>query len=223
MSKKPVPETTEPVEPTDDEIAIAKAQRSLQGLVHIDAKDALLQYVFPLLRKLAKTDGDQEEAIEDLNEDLVKAASAIGGAVANETLALHKDALDVILKLAGLLDTALVAGGLYVVVPNKGLKATEKALKVLSQDDHADLTSEVVEIARDLKDAIDALESGDGDGDADGDAADGEGAEAPTGDADDSLADAASVAATAAAQTAIESAQNDVATVNGEAGKSDGA
>lgn len=164
-SEKPAQEVVEAAF-TDTERAIAKFESRLVNVKHIDAKDLALNYLFPLLRKLAATSGDQEEQIESLIEAVEQIEAGSGDAEVFEA------ARNVILKLANLLDETMVASGFYTVQEGVGLKDTGKAPASIRAS-YAAIGPEVHEVVTAIQEAITAFGEGeDGDDDDDGDEGD---------------------------------------------------
>lgn len=121
-------------EPTDLEVSIAKFEARFSGLKHIDAKDGILQYMFPLLRALAKQQGDvedvvdgHEQEIEDLHTSF-DAGALVGGDQQIDALDL---AFRTMAELGAILDETMVTAGFYTV--NKDTGGLEPTKKVPSR------------------------------------------------------------------------------------------
>ncbi len=109
--KKTVPEPE--ALPTDNEVASAKAEAKVDKMKHVDARTLALDYLFPLMRRLAGEAGDIAEAVEDLTERL----DANGGD--DELADLLGAARDMIVNMAGLLDQTMVSAGFCTVSKDK--------------------------------------------------------------------------------------------------------
>ena len=97
---------------------LQKYEERLSKANHVDGKQLALNYVFPLLRKLAgavgETLGEHEEAINELAEALENDGDVVS------------QARDTIMLLSQLLDETMVAAGFYKTTAN-GLEDTGKA------------------------------------------------------------------------------------------------
>jgi hypothetical protein len=97
---------------------LQKYEDRLQKTSHVDGKQLALNYIFPLLRKLAGTVveafAEHEAAISDLEDALESDGAALN------------QARDTIVMLSSLLDETMVAAGFYIVT-NEGLQDTGKA------------------------------------------------------------------------------------------------
>lgn len=130
---------------------------------HVDGKQLAMNYLFPLLRKLAGSVGEalaeHEEAISDL-EDMIQNDG--------DTLA---QARDVIMVLSSLLDETMVAAGFYESTA-EGLKDTGKAPQELRERFVAAAT-QVVGVMQAIEEELNGEDEED---EVESDGADGEGA-----------------------------------------------
>ncbi len=147
-------DNAEQVAPTDIEVQIAKFERRLADKKHIDAKDLGIGFIFPLLRKLAKGQGDLEEQVADVIERLESDADMVS---------ILEAARDAIFKLSSLLDQSMVAAGFYIV-ENNALKATDKVPAELRGAYEA-IGREVQPVVVDIQAAIEDIENGEEDED----------------------------------------------------------
>jgi hypothetical protein len=103
---------------------LQKYEDRLQKTSHVDGKQLALNYIFPLLRKLAGTVveafAEHEEAIRDLEEALESDGAALN------------QARDTIVMLSGLLDETMLAAGFYITT-SQGLQDTGKAPQELRE------------------------------------------------------------------------------------------
>jgi hypothetical protein len=130
---------------------LQKYESRLSGVNHVDGKQLALNYLFPLLRKLAGSVGeilsDHEEAINDLEDALENDG---------ETLA---QARDVILLLSGLLDETMVAAGFYSVT-DKGLEDTGKAPTEL-RERFVEAAAQVVAVVQNIEEELNGADDED--------------------------------------------------------------
>jgi len=175
---------------TEAEIQISKYAARLTQMKHIDAKDLALNYIFPLLTRLAKESGDHAELIADLTE-----AVAEDGFDFDALAETFENALGTIVKLAQLLDETMVTAGFYTVSKN-GLVATDK-LPTNLRESYEAVGAQGLDAVRDIQEAMQAIEErGD--------------------DADDAVADADDEADDEAADAAAEAIAKAIAGPDGE-------
>lgn len=97
---------------------LQKYEDRLSKANHVDGKQLALNYVFPLLRKLAgsvaETLAEHEEALNDIEDALENDGDVLS------------QARDTIVMLSSLLDETMIAAGFYATTP-KGLQDTGKA------------------------------------------------------------------------------------------------
>lgn len=120
---------------------LQKYEDRLSKANHVDGKQLALNYVFPLLRKLAGTVGeafaDHEAAINDIEDALQSDGDVLA------------QARDTIVMLSALLDETMVTAGFYGVT-DKGLQDTGKA--------PAELRARFVEAAQQVVATMQAIE-----------------------------------------------------------------
>lgn len=120
---------------------LQKYEDRLSKANHVDGKQLALNYLFPLLRKLAGTIGDtlaaHEEAIGDIEDALTNDGDVL------------TQARDTIVMLSALLDETMVTAGFYTAT-NKGLQDTGKA--------PAELRAKFVEAAGQVVATMQAIE-----------------------------------------------------------------
>ncbi len=114
MVQVTVHDMDEQAEPTENELAIAKAEAKVQKMKHIDGRTLGLDYVFPLLRKMAAESGD---IADDLQESVEALQSQI--AVSDGLVDTLESARGLIVSMANLLDQTMVAAG-FCNVSKKG-------------------------------------------------------------------------------------------------------
>lgn len=198
-------------EQTDIEVAITKFEARLASLKHIDGKAVALDYVFPLLRKLAQSAGDQDVQIESL----VNAVENIEVGGDSEVIEALEQAREIIAKLSELLDTAMVAAEFYIVTPT-GLQDTGKAPADLRQA-YVNVGPEVRDCVLNIQDAIQGYEE-EADEDEDEDDEDEDAQDfGPDGDSDQSDSTDLEAVAGAAASRAIAEAVSAVSDASGAA------
>lgn len=159
------------------ELQIAKFEQRLAAKKHIDARDFGLNFMFPLLRKLAQAMSVQDIQIQALTERV-----SDNDPLDEEIVEALETAANTIAELAVLLDQTMVVSGLYVVekegmraatasaeiqqayaaVGQSARDATEKIQSVLSQ-------FEVSDDDDDDDDEEDGADGNDGDDTEDGD------------------------------------------------------
>lgn len=145
---------------TELEVAIAKAEHRISKMPHIDAKVLAKDYLFPLLRKLAKSSGDVDVQIEDL-------AEALENFDGDDVVDTLEEARDMIFELSKALDETAVLAGFFTVTP-EGLKVTERA-PANFQAFLTALGSKVHGVVTNIQGAIEAAEQDDEDEDEDED------------------------------------------------------
>jgi len=179
---------------------LQKYESRLSGVNHVDGKQLALNYLFPLLRKLAGSVGEilseHEEAITDLEEALENDG---------DTLA---QARDVILMLSGLLDETMVAAGFYSVT-EKGLEDTGKGPTEL-RSRFAEAATQVVAVVQNIEEELNGADDED---EIESDSAEGAGS---SGEPARGRAGAAVASSAAATTAAVE--PDDVIEGNGKAG-----
>lgn len=120
---------------------LQKYEDRLSKANHVDGKQLALNYLFPLIRKLAGTVGEtlaaHEEAINDIEDALTNDGDVLS------------QARDTIVMLATLLDETMVTAGFYTAT-NKGLQDTGKA--------PAELRTKFVEAAQQVVATMQAIE-----------------------------------------------------------------
>lgn len=146
---------------TQTEIDIAKFARRVDRMKHIDAKVAMMDYTFPLLRRLAKENGDLAEAVEDLRD--AYAANTVS--FETEVKEMLEDARNALAKLASAFDDAMVHAGFCVVSKVKTeageavvMKVTEKMPKTLLAA-YEEATNEVRDVVGDIQDMLEDIET----------------------------------------------------------------
>ncbi len=154
-------------QPTAAEVAIAKFEERLAKMKHIDAKVLAHDYVFPLLRKIAKHAGDLEEKHEDLAETVENMGEVAAGTIMDAIADALEDARDYIVKSSELMDEVMVASGFYTVTA-KGLQATNKVPADLKTK-YEEIGADAAEVATDIIGALQTIEAQAGAGDDDGD------------------------------------------------------
>lgn len=146
-------------EPTETEKKINEAEKHItKHVTHIDGKAALLQYVFPFLRMLAKTSGDQEEQIADLDEalaDIGKAVSTNATTQAEEMVGLFEDIAKAFVKLGQGWDKTMVRAGFYKVTP-QGLQPT-KSCSDEQRIEYEEAAEMVTDILADINETVQDL------------------------------------------------------------------
>ncbi len=155
MSKTPIAQVQPEMEdePTEEEIAIAKFLKRLLDRNTISAIDLGKDFVFPLLKKLAKQLGDHEDQLISLTEEV----EAIGQAtIAASSSDVFEDARDALLKLANLIDKVMVHAGFLEVIKDVGLKPTEKMPEELKKE-YEETIGEVVSVAGSIQEALNTL------------------------------------------------------------------
>lgn len=120
---------------------LQKYEDRLSKANHVDGKQLALNYVFPLIRKLAGAVGETLASHEEMLADLEDALANDGDVLAQ--------ARDTIVMLSGLLDETMVAAGFYTAT-NKGLQDTGKA--------PAELRAKFVEAAQQVVATMQAIE-----------------------------------------------------------------
>ena len=144
--------------PTKLELAVAKAELRLEDVKHISASDLGVQYIFPILRKIAKEIGDHDESLEDLG-DAIEQAIQSGGFDDDSVSEVLVAARDTIVKLGGLLDQVMVASGFYSVVPNQGLKAEKVPAQIRTE--YEAIIGETTEVVMEIQNVLQDLEAAD--------------------------------------------------------------
>jgi hypothetical protein len=175
--KEPIKQQEEQAAPTDNEVAIAKAEAKVEKMKHVDARTLALDYLFPLMRKLAGEAGDLSEALSDTIEEFNEKIDTLRPA--DDIVSVLEDARDMIVSMAGLLDQTMAAAG-FCIVTKKGdqlvLSVTDKMPKEL-REAYEHIGPTATEVVTDIQDAIaSAGEADDGEDaeDADEDDDDGE-------------------------------------------------
>jgi hypothetical protein len=144
-----------------------KAETRMRASKGIEAKVLGMDFIFPLLRQLgvdvAETLSTQEERLNAI-EDLLDEESS--------PVELLEKARDVIILLAGLLDSTMVAAGFFEVTP-KGLVNTGKAPAELSNN-YIEAASQAVDVIGDIEEEINAAEDDEDDEDLGPDDSEGE-------------------------------------------------
>lgn len=120
---------------------LQKYEDRLSKANHVDGKQLALNYVFPLIRKLAGAVGETLASHEEMLADLEDAIANDGDVLAQ--------ARDTIVMLSGLLDETMVAAGFYAAT-NKGLQDTGKA--------PAELRAKFVDAAQQVVATMQAIE-----------------------------------------------------------------
>ena len=168
---------------------LQKYEDRLSKANHVDGKQLALNYVFPLLRKLAGPVGDalaeHDEAINDIEDALENDGDVL------------VQARNTVVMLSALLDETMVAAGFYTATP-KGLQDTGKA--------PAELRAKFVDAAQQVVATMQAIEeelNGEDEEDAEIESDGADGAEA-VGQSESGNAASASAAAGAAAGAARE-------------------
>jgi hypothetical protein len=120
---------------------LQKYEDRLSKANHVDGKQLALNYVFPLLRKLAGPVGDalaeHDEAINDIEDALENDGDVL------------VQARNTVVMLSALLDETMVAAGFYTATP-KGLQDTGKA--------PAELRAKFVDAAQQVVATMQAIE-----------------------------------------------------------------
>jgi hypothetical protein len=120
---------------------LQKYEDRLSKANHVDGKQLALNYLFPLIRKLAGAVGEalaeHEEAINDIEDALQNDGDVLA------------QARDTIVMLATLLDETMVTAGFYTAT-NKGLQDTGKA--------PAELRAKFVDAAQQVVATMQAIE-----------------------------------------------------------------
>lgn len=121
---------------TQLEVDVAKYEREFLNLKHVDVKDAMSRFVFPLLRALAKNQGDVADLVEgheteigDLHTAFDAGALGVEGDQQVDALAL---AFQTMAALGGLLDEVMVTAGFYIVNKDGVPEATKKVPRGLN-------------------------------------------------------------------------------------------
>ena len=102
--------------------ALQKYEDRIGKANHVDSKQLALNYLFPLIRKLAGAVGETLAEHSQAIEDIEDALSSDGDVLVQ--------ARNTIMLLSGLLDETMVAAGFYTATP-QGLKDTGKAPEAL--------------------------------------------------------------------------------------------
>lgn len=155
----------EPRDPTDLEIAIEKAEARFAGLKHVEVKAAVLDYMFPILRAVAKQNGDLLDVVEQHEgeiDDLHRAfdAGALGAGTDQQINTLEL-ALGTIVSLGALLDETMVVAGFMVVNKEKGIIEPTKKIprnlntKYLATVEQLTKTLAIMQVAMRAKQAED--------------------------------------------------------------------
>ena len=143
---------------TELERFIAKSERRLVSMKHIDARDLAINFMLPIIKRMAKEQGDHAEDIGALQETLE------GQTVSEEivdTLETVKVSLG---KMGDLLTRVLVIAGFYEVVAGVGIRPTDKIPADIRAEYEA-LGPELVELAVDIERAIELAQEEPDDGD----------------------------------------------------------
>lgn len=123
---------------------LQKYEERLSKANHVDGKQLAINYLFPLLRKLAGTVGEtlaeHDEAISDLEDALAHDGDVLA------------QARDVIVLLSGLLDETMVAAGFYKTTSN-GLEDTGKAPEEL-RTRFVEAASQVVAVVQAIEEEL---------------------------------------------------------------------
>lgn len=146
--------------------ALQKYEDRIGKANHVDSKQLALNYLFPLIRKLAGAVGETLAEHAQAIEDIEDALSSDGDVLVQ--------ARNTIMLLSGLLDETMVTAGFYAATP-QGLKDTGKAPEALRAK-FVEAATHVVAAMQAIEDELngdeeDAEVSADG---ADGEQADGE-------------------------------------------------
>jgi post-segregation antitoxin (ccd killing protein) len=135
---------------------LARSEKRLREMKGgIEAKVLANDFIFPLFRSLGV---DVEEALVGLNERLEGVEDAVEGG----DLDLLEDARNVILRLAGLVDSTMIAAGFFEAT-DKGLRKTAKAPADLAQD-YDEVGAQVVEVIREIEEELSDEDEEDDDG-----------------------------------------------------------
>lgn len=102
--------------------ALQKYEDRIGKANHVDSKQLALNYLFPLIRKLAGAVGETLAEHAQAIEDIEDALSSDGDVLVQ--------ARNAIMLLSGLLDETMVTAGFYTATP-QGLKDTGKAPEAL--------------------------------------------------------------------------------------------
>lgn len=154
MVRPVVQETQDEVgEPTATEVKIAKFEAKIRKMAHIDARSALIDYMFPILRLLAKDAGDHQELIEELTDQVANGGQNLDQRVVDT----FENTQTFILKLLGTLDAIMVAAGFMSVNGNK-LQMTDKVPKQIAEQ-YAEITKDVPNVVSEIKEAVEAIEA----------------------------------------------------------------
>jgi hypothetical protein len=132
----------------------------------LEARALGKDYILPLIKGLFEVfaeSSDRIDAVEDGLEDL--AASVASGV--DPDIELLEDCVEVVIKLAGLLDETMVAAGFFAVT-DKGMKNTGKAPGDLAERFLA-AGAEAVELVKDIQEQIANAEQEDDEDDVDAD------------------------------------------------------
>jgi hypothetical protein len=123
---------------------LQKYEERLSKANHVDGKQLAINFLFPLLRKLAGTVGEtlaeHDEAISDLEDALAHDGDVLA------------QARDVIVLLSGLLDETMVAAGFYKTTQN-GLEDTGKAPEEL-RTRFVEAASQVVAVVQAIEEEL---------------------------------------------------------------------
>lgn len=137
---------------------LQKYEERLSKANHVDGKQLAMNYLFPLLRKLAGTVGDtlaeHEEAIADLEDAIAHDGDVL----------VH--ARDVVLMLSSLLDETMVAAGFYKSTPT-GMEDTGKAPEELRKR-FVDAAAQVVSVMQAIEEELNGEDEEDDEVESDG-------------------------------------------------------
>lgn len=172
---------------------LQKYEDRLSKANHVDGKQLALNYVFPLLRKLAGAVGETLAAHEGAIDDLADALANDGDVLVQ--------ARDTIVMLSQLLDETMVTAGFYTAT-DKGLQDTGKA--------PAELRAKFVEAAGQVVATMQAIEE-DLNGEDEEDEIESDGA----GGAEEGAAGASAAAAPVAVAAAAPAAREPDAVIEG--------
>lgn len=153
--------TTTKAEMTDIEASILKFENRLAASKHIDGKDLGMNYIFPLLRRLAQRSGEQDDMLADLLSSLEDE-----GGDGESLVDTFKEAHDMLALLGGLLDQTMVVAGFYTV-SKAGMTSTDKIpndLRIAYEQAGVNVQG----VVRNIQEAIEDLEADDDDGGDDG-------------------------------------------------------
>jgi hypothetical protein len=139
----------------DLEVMINKWATKLAGKKHIDALDVALNYIFPILLKMAKESSEQANDIQGLSDEIAELAEH--GGDTDTLIDAFESARDMLIKISGILDQTMVAAGFYSVT-SAGLVATDKIPADLRAV-YESLGKDANQTSADITEAIEMLEA----------------------------------------------------------------